>query len=199
MRKKRVTPLLLLFVCTAVISAQQGTLSVSVSAHLLVVDREQSAASLTQWCESIGGYFTLRSSERVAMRIPMESLNDLRAMVYERADLVLEYNPQARDLRQELRQLQAGIASREESLEQILGYLEDADITSTLAFEQELTAILVELESLQGQMRARINDTRFAYVEIALSSREKTIPQQIPSSFGWINRVDLYQFLAEVR
>lgn len=199
MMRRAVPAIMAMLLATAAVGAQQQTLSISVNVHALVFDREAASTELTDWAESIGGYFTLKSEERVVMRVPVAAVNDLRVLIYDRADLVVEYNPQAHDVRQELSELRAGIESREEALTRIMGYIEDADTASTLALERELTALLSELESLQGRLRARINDTRYAHVNIDLSTREASIPKQIPSSFSWINRIDLYQFLREVR
>jgi hypothetical protein len=199
MRHRRVLLFVLGLLSAATVVAQNGMRAVSVDAHLLVFDREAAAIELTDWVESVDGYFTLRSSDRVEMRVPMERVSELRVVLYERADMVVEYNPQTQDLRQEIATLRAGIQSREEALERIMGYIDAADAASTLALERELTSLLTELESLQGRLYARLNDTRFAWVGIVLATRQKSIPQQIPSSFDWINRVGLYSFLKEVR
>jgi hypothetical protein len=42
-----------------------------------------------------------------------------------------------------------------------------------------------------------VNDVRYAFVTVSLSTRQSSIPSKRPSSFEWINTVDLYRFLDE--
>ncbi len=69
------------------------------------------------------------------------------------------------------------------------------DVDGTLAIEQEVVQILAEIEGLKGRLRKLNVDRVFSRGEIYLSFMEETIPEDIPSSFGWINTVDFYRFM----
>jgi len=168
-----------------------------IDAQIVVADPDASSVRIATFADEHGGYFTLRSRDVVQLRIPNRRLDLLRTFVRDIADETVRYDPSSTDWRLQLVRVEAGITSREEALEQILAFLEDADIDATLAFEQELRALNGELESLKGQRRRILNDISFAVVSVALTSTESDVPAQIPSSFGWINRVDLYRFLRE--
>lgn len=174
-------------------------LATRIDARVVVGDRAQTAEAIVRWAESSGGYFTLRSFDRLELRVPDGVADSFRAILDEVALGVLAFNPEAQDLRRELSRIEAGITSRRESLERIFTFLETADVSATLAFEKELSALLAELESLVGRRRVAEHRVAHTYITVILSSRQQDIPTTIPSSFDWINELGLYRFLAEVR
>ena len=173
-------------------------LSTSVEIQIIASERETSASAITEWSEERDGYFTYRSLERVVVRVPHAELGGLRGFLDERGDEVVAYNPSTADLRDELRGVEAAIASRSEALDRILAYLEESDVEATLAFERELRSLSGEIEHYVGRRRVLLNRAAYATVEVFLSSRERSIPTTIPSSFAWINSIDLYGFLDEL-
>ena len=60
---------------------------------------------------------------------------------------MLSYAPSALDLREELSRIESAIASREESLRLVLGYIDEANVTGTLSLEQEISSLMSQLES----------------------------------------------------
>ena len=156
-------------------------LALQASAQLLVTDREAAASALIAWTEEQGGYFVERSLDRLVVRVP-----------------AIAFNPSAEDLREELAATQAAIASREENLERVLTFLDESeDIAGTLALEREISSLMQELESLRGRERAIRTRIAYARAEIALSAQAAGIPDTLPSSFDWLNELDLYDFLGE--
>ena len=55
-----------------------------------------------------------------------------------------------------------------------------------------------ELEALRGRERAIRTRIAYARAEIALSAQAAGIPDRVPSSFDWLNSLDLYDFIGEV-
>ena len=174
-------------------------LALEARAQLLVSDREAAADALITWTEEEGGYFVERSLERVVLRVPADAFDELRAVAGSTAEDVITYNPSAQDLREELSRVEAAIASREENLERVLSFLDESDdIEGTLALEQEISSLMQELEALRGRERAIRTRIAYARAEIALSARAADIPDRVPSSFDWLNSLDLYDFIEEV-
>jgi hypothetical protein len=166
-------------------------------AQLLVSNREAAADSLVAWCEKQGGYFVERSLEFLVLRIPRAAFDGLRPVAEETAERIVSYNPQARDLRQDILATRAAIRSREENLERVVSFLEDADVEGTLALEQEIASLMEEIESYRGRLRALETDIALARAEIALSARAAEIPDTLPSSFDWLNELGVYRFIGE--
>jgi hypothetical protein len=114
------------------------------------------------------------------------------------AEEMVEFQLEARDLREEILGLEAGARSREEILARNLTYLDRADVTGTLAIEKEVMQLLGEIEALKGRLRKLENDRRLAKAEIQLNFLEQALPEDIPSSFYWINGIDFYRFMEGV-
>lgn len=182
---------------TAGVAAAENSLATSVTIQVIASDPDASGRAMADWAESVGGYFTFRSEEQIDLRVPPEQVRTLREQILDLGDTIVTYDPAAVDYREELARNTAAINSRNEALERILVFLDDAEITATLSFERELRSLLQEIEYYVGRNRRLRNEVEFATVTVYLSSRRRTIPEQRPSSFGWVNTVDLYLFLRE--
>ena len=130
-------------------------------------------------------------------RFPFNEIKGLRELFTDISERIIEIAPGAVDLREQILGLQSGIRSRESILKKNLSFIDRADVAGTLAIEREVHALLQEIESLKGTLRKLNTDRRLARGEIYLSFREQSLPQDIPSSFDWINTVDFYKLMQE--
>jgi hypothetical protein len=167
----------------------------SIRATLLVADPEAAGERLAAWAEESGGYPLLTASNRILLRFPAAGITELRGLLASVAEELVEFQLEARDLREEILGLEAGANSREEILARNLAYLDRADVTGTLAIEREVMQLLEEIETLKGRLRKLKNDRRLALAEIYLNFLEQALPEDIPSSFSWINTLDFYRYM----
>jgi len=167
----------------------------NIEATVLVVDPDQAADSLELWVEQTGGYTLLKSSDQVILRLPFGSIPKLRTKLDDLSEDILEISPQSQDLREQILEAQAKINSREEVLRQSLALLDQADVQGTLAIEKEILTLIDEIEQLKGALQKLNIDRTFSRAEISLRYLEQTLPENIPSSFDWINSVDFYSFI----
>ncbi len=167
----------------------------NIEATVLVVDPDQAADSLELWVEQTGGYTLLKSSDQVILRLPFESIPQLRTKLDDLSEDILEISPQSQDLREQILEAQAKINSREEVLRRSLALLDQADVQGTLAIEKEILTLIDEIEQLKGALQKLNIDRTFSRAEISLRYLEQTLPENIPSSFDWINSVDFYSFI----
>jgi hypothetical protein len=163
--------------------------------HIVVHDPADTADRLVTWAESRGGYFLHMSADRVSLRLPLEHAPGFRAYVEERAEELLDVSVEARDLRERLVQLRAGIRSREEILARNLAFLGQADVEGTLAIEREIMELVSRVESMKGELRTLEVDRRYLLAEVVMSFKDQTLPADVPSSFEWINSVDFHRFV----
>lgn len=184
-------------VLTGLTQAAEGEnyLYQNIEATVLVVDPDKAADSLELWVEQTGGYTLLKSSDQVILRLPFERIPQLRATLRELSEDILEISPQSQDLREQILEAQAKINSREEVLKQSLALLDQADVQGTLAIEKEILTLIDEIEQLKGTLQKLNIDRTFSRAEISLRYLEQTLPENIPSSFDWINSVDFYSFI----
>ncbi len=188
----------IMLIVVASISPSQDSLEARATLLDLQVvagDPEATSVSLAEWADSSGGYYTFRSAERVELRVPPDHLEALQPLLEATGDEIVLLAPATIDYRSELRDVEAGIVSRTESLDRVLSFLSSANVSATLAFERELRSLTQEIEFFEGRRRAIINDTRFARVTVRLSVRSRSVPADLPSSFGWINGLSLYRFI----
>ena len=130
-------------------------------------------------------------------RFPYSEVGRLRDFLENIAETVVELSLEARDLRESILGLQSGIRSREEILEQNLRYIDQTDVEGTLAIEQEVMQLLTEIEQLKGKLRKLTVDRAYALAQVNLRILGQSLPTDIPSSFGWINTIDFYDFVEE--
>ena len=179
-------------------AGQTNFLAIKIRAQIIVTDRIAAGETLTSWAEENGGFFLFRSLDLITLRIKVEKVEEFRSYLSGAAEELVTYEPSAVDVREELATVDAGIESRENVLNLVLEYLEETDVEGTLALEREIGALVTEVEFLKGRQRRLVNDSAFAFAEIFLSSPQQSIPVALPSSFHWINTVDLYRFLNEI-
>ena len=167
----------------------------TLEATVLVADPDQTADALESWVENNGGYALLTSSDRVVLRLPFEQIPQLRGKLEELSDYVLDLSPRSEDLREAILETVAKINSRQEVLRQSLALLDQADVSGTLAIEKEVLSLIEEIEQLTATLQTLQLNRTFSRAEIALRYLEQTVPENIPSSFEWINGVDFYSFI----
>ena len=187
--------LLLLAVLPLPARAEESYLHQSVAVTMLVADADQAADRLEAWVQSRDGYVLYKSRERVSLRLPHGALPGLRAFLEELSEDILDFSPQAVDLREQLARTQSSLASRKEILGRNLAMLEQANVAGTLAIEREMLALIQEVESLQATLARLSVDRAYALVQVAMRYVQATLPEDIPSSFPWINLVGFYHFI----
>jgi hypothetical protein len=175
----------------------QGYLYQNIEATVLVADPERAADALEQWVEQVGGYALLKASDRVILRLPFQRIPQLRDTLQELSEDILELSPRSQDLREAILETRAKITSREEVLRRNLAMLDRADVEGTLAIEKEILTLIEEIEALKATLQKLNQDRSFSRAEISLQYLEQSLPQNIPSSFGWINSVDFYSFIRQ--
>ena len=175
--------------------SQDNTLFHRLQASIMVAEPERTADRIVSWAEESGGYFLVRASDRVTIRFPFTENGRLRVFLEEEAEEILYISPEAVDLQESLLGLKSAVRSREEILQRNLSYLDQADVKGTLAIEKEITGLLKQIESLKGRLQKLDVDRRFSWADITLNTLEQSLPEDIPSSFGWINEVDFYDFV----
>jgi hypothetical protein len=164
-------------------------------ATVLVADPDRTADALESWVEQNGGYALLKSSDQVVLRLPFRQIPQLRSKLEELSDYILELSPRSQDLREAILETQAKINSRQVVLRQTLALLDQADVKGTLAIEKEVFTLIEEIEQLTATLQKLTLNRTFSRAEISLRYLEQTVPENIPSSFDWINSVDFYSFI----
>ena len=75
--------------------------------------------------------------------------------------------------------------------------IDQTDLATTLEMESEVLSILQDIERLRGQYRKLVGEVSLARVQVDFTLQEQKLPENLPSSFPWINIVDFYRLMAE--
>jgi hypothetical protein len=170
---------------------------VTIQATLIVFNPEEVQNHIISWIEENHGYFLIKSSKLLSLRLPTEKEIAFRQFLENLDEEITAINIESEDLREEILGLRSGIKSREEILSKNFGLFSRADVEATLGIEHELILLLKEIENLKGQLNKREMERKYLYAEISFVFKRTTLPEKIPSSFGWINTLNLYRFKKE--
>lgn len=167
---------------------------ITIVASLIVFDPEATQEKIVTWLENNKGYFLIRSDTLLTARVPVEKVREFTRILEDLGVDVEKISETSEDIREQLVNLTSGIKSREEILAKNLKLFNRADVEDTLGIEQELVLLLKEIEGLKGSLNKLDVDRKYAYVEIFFTFKKSALPEKIPSSFDWINSLDLYRF-----
>jgi len=176
---------------------KKGALRKEITGTILVKNSETAAKALADWASSRGGFFLVKSSERIVLRFPSKDADSFREALKGVSEDIFDFSLIATDIQSEIIECQSGIKAREDILKRNLSYIDKANVSGTIDIEKEVTALLREIEGLKGRLNRALTERDFARAEIAFSFVGQSIPTDIPSSFDWINTMDFYSFMAE--
>ncbi|MDC7233924.1 MAG: DUF4349 domain-containing protein [Spirochaetales bacterium] len=189
-----VLPALLMILASPLLFAEDS-LYHEIQAQLLVKDRQTASERISDWAESQGGYFTVRSLDRLTLRIPDTELEELKTLLETESEEIVSYSQNAFDLRESILTSQSYLEAREELLARNLEYLDQSDLEGTLTLEMEIRRLMQEIDSLKGLLRKYENDRNYARVDLSISFKNNTLPEGRPSRFDWINSIDFSSFI----
>jgi hypothetical protein len=171
--------------------------SIIIHATLVVFHPEEVQDRIIGWIEENRGYFLVKSNELLSLRLPTEKEAAFRQYLENLDEEVMSIDTESEDLREEILGLRSGIKSREEILVKNLELFAGADVEATLGIEHEFVLLLKEIENLRGRLNKREVERKYLFAEISFVFKRTTLPEKIPSSFGWINTLNLYRFKKE--
>ena len=192
--------LLILVVLTLILPAaygESGSKRQTLDAVILVGDRFEVADKLEAWVEGHGGYVVSRLEERLILRVPSEALDEFVDVLETVGEDIVQIQQQTEDISQSLLEAEAGIKSKNELFEKALTLIDQTDLATTLEMESEVLSILQDIERLRGQYRKLVGEVSMARVQVDFTLQEQKLPENLPSSFPWINIVDFYRLMAE--
>ncbi len=153
---------------------------------LKVLDLEGSVQRIRDQMPQYQAFPKLIHQQRLIIRLPIPQLH-LFSQVIEKMGVVIDKQLVRSDLTEELKQLEAGIKSKREILDQLQKLISVADMANTLEIERQMRSMIRELEDLQGRMRAQFDRTELATIEVSFTLPERQSVQQKLSSIPILN------------
>jgi len=172
--------------------------ALSASLVLKVVDRDKSADTLVAETERLGGYFAVRTNDRLVLKVPKSAMLALLRAA-EAQGIAVARSRNAEDLAVDLQKRRALLASRREVLKRYFEVLATASASSVVAVEQQMTGLIQEIEGLLGSIRMIEHRLGFAQVSVEFRFRERQPPARDgSSSFSWLNTVNLLDLVQDL-
>jgi hypothetical protein len=153
---------------------------------LKVLDLEGSVQRIRDQMPQYQAFPKLIHQQRLTIRLPIPQLH-LFSQVIEKMGVVIDKQLVRSDLTEELKQLEAGIKSKREILDQLQKLISVADMANTLEIERQMRSMIRELEDLQGRMRAQFDRTELATIEVSFTLPERQSINQKLSSIPILN------------
>lgn len=170
--------------------------SLVASIVLKVVHPEDVRGSLIELAESLDGFAVLITDERLTLKVPPSKLSQMIQAAAKEGSVV-EKTLERQDLTARIAELEGQVKSKTEILRRLRDFFKDSEISAALRVEQSMTALVVELERVKGELRVARERARHAVVDISFRFPERDRIIYVDSPFEWINTVDLDRFLRE--
>lgn len=197
MKGRTITVITLVVALAQAAYAESGNMRQRLNAVVLVADRFEAADDLERWVQRNGGYPVSRLEDRLILRVPSASLEEFVSLLETVADEVIQIEQDSEEISQSLLEVEAGIRSKSELFQNALTLIDQTDLSTTLEIEGEVLSILADLEGLRGQHRKLLDEVALARVQVDFTLHEERLPENLPSSFPWINLVDFYLLMGE--
>jgi hypothetical protein len=172
---------------------------VTASLTVAVPNRDDAAAAIVALAQSKGGWFTETTADHVALRVPPAVVDEVLQAAGE-GGVVMGRSFAARDVGADLADKRARLAAREVMLDRYFDVLTTAGPDAVVAVEREITRLVGEIESLEGQLRYLEHQVDHAVVDVRFQYRDRRAPvRDGTSSFGWINTLNLADLVDDFR
>ncbi len=195
---KKLVFLLIFSGCLASLPAEDY-LALNLEAALSVSKPEDVQKAIVDWVEARGGTYIVWSRDRLSLRLPREKAGELVAVLKTLPCRISGLTQSAEDVREQMADCRARIASRREALKKNMEIMGRTDMVNTLAVEQEVTSLIQEIEESEGGLRLLSYRARFAFIELSFHFRETARPENRGSAFPAVRNLDMYDFIAGMR
>jgi uncharacterized protein YhaN len=131
------------------------------------------------------------TDQAVVLKVPTERLDELVGFAAKQGQ-VLQRGRQAHDLGQHLREQRTRLASKRAMLDQYLKVLRDARLSAVVTVERQITQLIQQIETLEGQIRMLEHRLEVASLRVSFRIETPEVPTTDGSSpFEWLNTVNL--------
>ncbi len=174
---------------------QADALAYVINLTIAVEKPEETSDKLVSLTRELGGYFAQRDLQQLVLKVPRDKRQALIDAALEQG-LVMTRSEQARDLSRELLQTRTLLKSRETVLSKYFDIMIGAQFHAVLQVEQQITALVQEIEGLKGRLKQIEHELRYAVITVRFQFKQRRPPRRDGNSpFPWLNTVNLVDVL----
>lgn len=158
---------------------------------------DEAADRLVKQAQQLNGYFVIKSSERVELKIPAQAATQMQQFL-EINWLVYQQDYQANDITRQLIEAQSRLKAKESLLHEYENILASAQSNKLLKASSAVTKLVQDIELLRGRINVLKHRTRYAKFTILFQLDSSTADtRNVTSSFPWLNSVGLPDLLTD--
>jgi hypothetical protein len=177
-------------------TASERQSAIAATLVLKVSSPTETVAELRQYVATLGGFPSLITNTALVLKLPPEHLSAALTRIG-KAGLVMEKSLTREDLSLEIAKLEGQLESKRAILAELRRFFDTSDVAATLAIEKNMTALVVELESVKGRLRVLRERAQWVVIHVRFQFKPRDRITRVASPFEWLNTVDLDRFLTE--
>lgn len=158
---------------------------------------DEAAMKLVKQTEHLQGYFVTRSNERVELKVPSQSANELQKFI-EQNWLIYQQDYQANDITVQLIETKSNLKAKEELLDEYQKILATTPSDKLFKVSTSVTNLVQQIELLRGRLNYLQHQLRYArYTVVFQLDRGAVDSSRVVSSFPWLNSMGLPNLLSD--
>jgi hypothetical protein len=162
---------------------------------LNVYDREEASKKVVELAREAGGYISSQTNEAVEIRIPADSFVKVTEALPE-IGRVLQKDIRARDVTEQLTDLQLRISAKRKYLESLQKLLEKAqNAQAMLEIQKEVGKVVEEIESMEGKLRYLADQVAFSTVMVRFNLATQEAHRAFRLPFEWVEELGMEHLL----
>lgn len=163
---------------------------------MLVGDVESALVASRRIAEDLGGHMQSLGGDSIVLRVPAEKF-DPAIERFSKLGIVTDRKIEARDVTEQYTDLQLRLANARALADRLREMLNQANtLEQTLAVQRELSDVTLQVEQLEGQMRAMKNRISLATIGLRFKPTSQA-PEEIRTKlpFYWLDQLGLENLL----
>ncbi len=173
---------------------------VDINVVLKVGDREQVFEYLVSQTQAINGYFSLRTDDELALRIPLAAIENFKDIV-EGQGVLAGYTIDSQYYGDHLKTLESLIQAKRDLLAAYEETLKNSsNVGSVISVEKAMISLTEELETIINEKNNLEQQSKMATFHVSLQFRDRSAPHsRTKSSFPWLNELGLPKLLGDFK
>ncbi|HPB81227.1 MAG TPA: DUF4349 domain-containing protein [Spirochaetota bacterium] len=153
--------------------------------------------SLRDFAKRNGGYVKFFSNNRIDLRLPKGREAQLKADI-SRMGYVSEENQSRQDVSKMLLDLKTQLKVKKKLLHDLKDIFSSSQLSDTLSVEQELGKVIVEVESIKGQMFYYRDRVALPEIQVYINRSSGAVTKKnVDTRWEWIRKMGIHSLIQD--
>lgn len=158
---------------------------------VVVADPAAAIGSFGTSVERLGGYMARQTLEEITVRVPAAEFDKAVGFLSDLGTVTAK-EVSAEDVTEQYADLELRLANARAALKRYTELLEQAETPAdVLAVEKELQRVRLELEQIEGRLKALANRVAYGTITVRFVKTAEAVQTQVRLPFYWLRRMGL--------